>query len=223
MQELINTNSQTITSLEIAKLTGKEHHNILKAIRNMEDAWIKTTGVKFNVSEYKDSTGRKLPMYRLTKVECLYVATKFNDEARAKLVLRWEHLENRTSNLIQDSRVQIVELLNQFILDVGSANKASAALKVVSAATISHMIQGKWEKIADTMWRNVESSIKNWYRLRQISPEIYKDVFSSIVENHHLPTLKSKLIHFIAKSRDKEIKDILIEYHNSLDEMERKM
>lgn len=32
-------------------------------------------------------------MYALTKTECLYVATKFNDEARAKLVIRWEELE----------------------------------------------------------------------------------------------------------------------------------
>ena len=29
----------------------------------------------------------------LTKTECLYIATKFNDEARAKLVLRWQQLE----------------------------------------------------------------------------------------------------------------------------------
>ena len=29
----------------------------------------------------------------LTKTECLYVATKFNDVARARLVLRWEELE----------------------------------------------------------------------------------------------------------------------------------
>ena len=32
-------------------------------------------------------------MYSLTKTECLYVATKFNDEARAKVILRWEELE----------------------------------------------------------------------------------------------------------------------------------
>ena len=36
---------------------------------------------------------RQVPCYQLTKTECLYVATKFNDEARAKLVLRWEELE----------------------------------------------------------------------------------------------------------------------------------
>ena len=82
-----------MTSLEIAELTGKQHKNVMQAIRNMEPAWEKITGLKFQLSGYKDSTGRSLPCYVLTKTECLYIATKFNDEARAKLVLRWEELE----------------------------------------------------------------------------------------------------------------------------------
>ncbi|MBR4368845.1 MAG: phage antirepressor KilAC domain-containing protein, partial [Prevotella sp.] len=59
----------------------------------MEQAWVKVTQGNFSLSTYKDSTGRTLPCYSLTKTECLYIATKFNDEARAKLVLRWEELE----------------------------------------------------------------------------------------------------------------------------------
>ena len=91
---IININTvQTMTSLEIAELTGKQHKNVMQAIRNMEPAWEKVTGLKFQLSGYKDSTGRSLPCYVLTKTECLYIATKFNDEARAKLVLRWEELE----------------------------------------------------------------------------------------------------------------------------------
>ena len=35
---------------------------------------------------------KELPCYVLTQTECLYIATKFNDEARAKLVLRWQEL-----------------------------------------------------------------------------------------------------------------------------------
>ena len=85
-----------MTSLEIAELTGKNHFDVLRAVRNMEPAWEKVTECKFAVSEYKDSTGRKLPCYSLTKTECLYIATKFNDEARAKLVLRWEELERKS-------------------------------------------------------------------------------------------------------------------------------
>ena len=36
---------------------------------------------------------REFPCYELTKTETLYIATKFRDEDRAKLVLRWEQLE----------------------------------------------------------------------------------------------------------------------------------
>ena len=89
------TDTQMMTSLEIADVTGKQHKNVMQAIRKMEPAWEKTTGLNFKLSEYKDPTGRMLPCYSLTKIECLYIATKFNDEARAKLVIRWEFLERK--------------------------------------------------------------------------------------------------------------------------------
>ena len=82
-----------MTSLEIAELTGKQHKNVMQAIRNMEPGWEKVAGLKFQLGSYKDLNGQLRPCYQLTKTECLYIATKFNDEARAKLVLRWEELE----------------------------------------------------------------------------------------------------------------------------------
>ena len=83
--------------LEIAELTGKQHKDVLKAIRNMEPAWEKVQGRKFALLQkpYQLPNGgmKMTPYYSLTKTECLYIATKFNDEARAKLVLRWQQLE----------------------------------------------------------------------------------------------------------------------------------
>jgi len=97
--ELINTNkNETITSREIAVLAGKAHNDVLKAIRKMEKSWMVVTGGNFTLSEYTDSTGRKLPEYILTKKESLYIATKYNDEARAKLINRWEELEQQAVN-----------------------------------------------------------------------------------------------------------------------------
>ena len=87
-------NVQHMTSLEIAELTGKQHKDIMRAIRNMEPAWEKVNGRNFALVEYRDKKGELRPCYSLTKTECLYIATKFNDEARAKLVLRWEELES---------------------------------------------------------------------------------------------------------------------------------
>ena len=92
-----NNEPQMMTSLEIAELTGKNHFDIMRSIRKMEPAWVKANGCKFALVTYKDQKGELRPCYSLTKTECLYIATKFNDEARAKLVLRWEELERAHS------------------------------------------------------------------------------------------------------------------------------
>ena len=88
---------QMMTSIEIAELTGKNHFDLMRAIRKMEPAWEKVQGCKFALLQrtYDLPNGgtKTVPCYQLTKTECLYIATKFNDEARAKLVLRWEELE----------------------------------------------------------------------------------------------------------------------------------
>ena len=89
----VGNDKQMMTSLEIAQVTGKQHKNVMQAIRNMEPAWEKVNGLKFQLVNYRDQKGELRPCYLLTKTECLYIATKFNDEARAKLVLRWEELE----------------------------------------------------------------------------------------------------------------------------------
>ncbi len=98
MKEILK--QQRMTSLEITEVTGKQHKNVMQAIRNMEPAWEKTCGLKFQLTSrtviQPNGGTREVPCYLLTKTECLYVATKFNDEARAKLVLRWEQLEKES-------------------------------------------------------------------------------------------------------------------------------
>ena len=73
------------------------------------------SGLKFQLSSrtYQLPNGgtKEVPCYVLTKTECLYIATKFNDEARAKLVLRWEELEKA------DARRQVAKTFNMTTLD----------------------------------------------------------------------------------------------------------
>lgn len=93
---------ETMSSIEIAELTGKPHNDVMKAIRVMEPAWEKVQQGKFSlmfkIRELPNGGHKEEPYYELTKTECLYVATKFNDEARAKLVIRWEQLEKERIN-----------------------------------------------------------------------------------------------------------------------------
>ena len=63
----------------------------------MEPAWEKECGRKFALTSEKlampQGGVRLIPVFSLTKTESLYIATKFNDEARARLVKRWYQLE----------------------------------------------------------------------------------------------------------------------------------
>ena len=119
----MHNNVQTMTSLEIAELTGKQHKNVMQAIRNMELAWEKVCGLKFQLTSrtivQPNGGTREVPCYMLTKTECLYIATKFNDEARAKLVLRWQQLElaeqERRQQLCLPSPRKILALADEII------------------------------------------------------------------------------------------------------------
>ena len=114
-----------MTSLEIAELTGKQHNDLMKAIRKMEPAWEKVSQGKFAQSSrmvvQPNGGVREFPCYVLTKTECLYIATKFNDAARAKLVLRWQELEfqeqQRQQQLCLPEPKKILALADEIIGD----------------------------------------------------------------------------------------------------------
>ena len=88
-----SAHKRTMSSVEIAEMTGKRHCDVMRSIRAMEPAWVKIAERKFASCSYKDENNRERPMYLLYYRECMYIATKFNDEARAKLILRWDELE----------------------------------------------------------------------------------------------------------------------------------
>lgn len=80
-----------MSSLEVAGLTGKRHADVMRDIRNLLDQGVAERN--FALSEYKDSTGRKLPCYNLTKKGCLILASGYDAKLREKIIDRWEELE----------------------------------------------------------------------------------------------------------------------------------
>ena len=75
--------SPHMTSLEVAEICGKQHFHVMEAIRKMEPAWEKVSSSKFRLSSRKviqpNGGVREFPCYELTKIETLYIATKFKD------------------------------------------------------------------------------------------------------------------------------------------------
>ena len=81
----------TMTSREIATLTGKEHKNVLADIRKMlED--IGKTSAEFS-ADLPDAYGRMQTAFKLSKRETLILISGYSTELRAKIIDRWQQLE----------------------------------------------------------------------------------------------------------------------------------
>ena len=158
MNELTIIDDERMTSLQIAEATGKAHKDVMRSIRNMEPAWVKVQGRSFALLQKEvvvNNGGHKMqPYYSLTKEECLYIATKFNDEARAKLVRRWKELEEARRPAVPQNyletlkaRVRIEEQKQQLAIEN----------------------QKQQEQIADTSRENVELGNKITEMLPKVS------------------------------------------------------
>lgn len=87
----------------------------------------------------------------------------------------------------QTKKQQIAEKLKAYCKQKGSQNKAANSLKGVSSATITQISKGKWELIADEMWRNIASQIgysdKKWVSIQTRDFKIVSQILADAQEN----------------------------------------
>lgn len=81
----------TMSSREIAELTGKEHKNALADIRAMLEA-LGQNSAEFS-AQYRDSTGRNLPCFNLPKDLTITLVSGYSVVMRHRIVTRWQELE----------------------------------------------------------------------------------------------------------------------------------
>ena len=81
----------SMTSREIAKLTGKEHFNVLVDVRKMLEE-LKLGELTFQFT-YLDSQNKGRPEYHLPKRETLILTSGYSVLQRAKIIDRWRELE----------------------------------------------------------------------------------------------------------------------------------
>ena len=85
----------TMSSLEIAELTGKQHKNVLMDIRNMLNQ-LEIQSAIFS-ADYKDSKGRTYQCYNLPKEETICLIAGYNVQVRMRIIKRWQELEQKES------------------------------------------------------------------------------------------------------------------------------
>ena len=115
-------NKNTMTSREVAEITGKEHKNVLRDIKD-EIEKLEKQGIRaeliFELSEYTDNTGRKLPQYELTKEGVLQLAARYDAVVRFRLIEKvtrpkeYSQKELLLMNLEAIERIEELEEENQ--------------------------------------------------------------------------------------------------------------
>lgn len=83
------------TSLDIANMTGREHRNVLRDIRNILENMKNSTffnQLMVEPIEYVDKKGRTYPAFSMDQNSFLHIITKFDDEARWILVMAYNEL-----------------------------------------------------------------------------------------------------------------------------------
>ena len=100
MSNLINTIEQTMSSFEIAKLTGKRHADVMRDIRELNKAYDnlyeRKIALKHRISDLGGGRQRKDPYFELTRMQTFDLLTGYSVELRIKVNRRWEELEALT-------------------------------------------------------------------------------------------------------------------------------
>jgi phage regulator Rha-like protein len=95
MNEIMN-NQQTMSSREIAEITGKEHRHVLRDCDILNEHYEKMALPNFGQCSYKAENGQNYREYLLTRMQTFDLMTGYSIELRIKVNRRWEQLEMAT-------------------------------------------------------------------------------------------------------------------------------
>lgn len=114
MNEILKTNAQTISTLEIAEMMEVEHYKVIRKIEGDKDRKgyyqilaDSHLGVSdyFIPSFYKDASGKENKCYEVTKIGCDFLANKFTGEKGILFTARYVKRFDDMENYIKDSSV----------------------------------------------------------------------------------------------------------------------
>lgn len=88
-----NKSAPTMSSREIAELTGKAHKEVTRDIENILDQ--AEIDVRRFARTYKDSMNRGQKEYQLPKRECDLVVSGYSVKYRLAIIDRWQELEEK--------------------------------------------------------------------------------------------------------------------------------
>lgn len=102
-----------MTSLEIAEVTGKQHKNVMRDIRNILEQGVQQLNFEPMQKSVPTHNGghKSIPYYRLTPKGCLILASGYDALLREKIINRLEALEKNSKPQLPETYLDALKQL----------------------------------------------------------------------------------------------------------------
>lgn len=146
MQDITSATVRTMTSREIAELTGKRHDHVMADIRKMLDE-LGLDAPEFS-GTYRTERGNEYECFSLPKRECLILISGYSVAMRARIIDRWEALESGAAVPIAAAAPKLlpIDLLEQ-----------AQALKTLLG-------DDELKRLAPLLWQDISDGAQNAMR-----------------------------------------------------------
>lgn len=134
------------TSLKVAELFGKQHKDVLRKFENL-DCSTEFTERNFALSEYLDSSGRKLPMYEMTKDGFIFLVMGFTGAAAARIKEAYINTFNQMAAMLYNAQG------NHSHIHVGATVQLKAGGPIYTVSKIHYDTNGLMQD-AEVIWHD---------------------------------------------------------------------
>jgi phage regulator Rha-like protein len=159
MNEIVNItqgHALTMSSLEIAGLTGKRHDNIIRDVRKMSSE----LGLSLIFEEKSSGSGRPLTVVNLPKRETLILVSGYSTDLRARIIDRWMELETAVAaavspvGIVTDLAAEVRNAIGGIVKGIVHKEMTETIPALVSARLAEQSFLLRRGKTAGQIWRD---------------------------------------------------------------------
>ena len=193
---LVKNQSVITTSILVAEKFERNHRDILRAIKKL-DCSADFTERNFTLSEYLDSTGRKLPMYEMTKDGFMFLVMGFTGAAAAKIKEAYINTFNQMAAMLYNLHG------NNECIHIGAVVQLKSGGPIYTVSQIHHDNNGFMQN-AEVLWHNKGNLCRDILPIACLSLET-KNIIDSKMLNDFWASVNSYGMHKLNHSRNPNI------------------
>lgn len=181
----MNQLENTLTSLEVAEMVERRHDQVIRDIRKIIEqlADHKSVASYFTEDTYKDSTGRELPCYRLTKKGCELFSTRMTGAKGTQFAVAYiERFNQMEQHIKQQPDISNLspelQMFNQMFQAVASQEQKLVEVndKVDNISNIVALNTANWRSETGNWVRQMAIKQGGGIAFKEINQEIYAEV-----------------------------------------------